>query len=395
MTLPFRLEAGPVEAPTDLLGDTYTITIGRGLAAQGVTSELDPAVFTAVVKGGSSTNPLTNDDVRPERPIRLRAGVPDGTGTTWHTVFTGKIQRARIEYDPDRKGDVDAYRLTLTGTDLVEALSAVQSEVSVSGSLTQRVDAVMMPTGLPYAVTDNEAPAASTALPTKGRTVVDQLRLIRDTLHARMFVDRDGVLQALADNARPRELVEPTFVASDQDPDAVHYTDLTPGFDTAALVNVITIEKLTAGDSELATYTDEDSTASWGSQPQTVVVNEGVAETHAGLYLATRTDPTLRPEGFSFIVDEASLPQNRRAAATIEISDTVRVERLGLDDSTQLVHDMVHTITPTRWTVTVGLQVPEVLATRWDDVPAVLTWDDVPADLTWNDAVDWHPYLGD
>jgi hypothetical protein len=393
VTLPFRLEAGPAESPTDLLGETYSVTIGRGLAAQGLTSELDPAVFTAVVKGGTSTNPLTNDDVRPERRIRLRAGVPDGTGTTWHTVWTGKIQRARIEYDPDRKGDVDAYRLTLTGTDLVEALASTDSEVAVAGSLTQRVDAVMAPTGLPYAVTDNADPGPTLVLPTNGRTVVDQLRLIRDTLHARMFVDRDGVLQAVADNARPREVVTPTFVASDQDPDAVHYTDMAPGFDTAALVNVITIEKLTEGDSELSTYVDEDSRAAWGPQPQTVVVNEGVAESHAGLYLATRTDPTLRAEGFSFIVDEGSLPQNRVAAATIEINDTVRVERLGLDDSTQYVHDLTHTISPTRWTVTVGLEVPEILATRWDDVPADITWDDVPADLTWNDAVNWHPYL--
>ena len=76
------------------------------------------------------------------------------------------------------------------------------------------------------------------------------------------------------------------------------------------------------------------------------------------------------------------------------VRETVRVERLGIDDSTQLVRDLAHTITPTRWTVTVGLEVPEVLATRWDDVPPAMTWDDVPADLTWNDAVNWHPYLG-
>jgi hypothetical protein len=394
VTLPFRLEAGPVEAPTDLLGDTYTITIGRGLAAQGLTSELDPAVFTAIVKGGTSTNPLTNDDVRPERPVRLLAGVPDGTGTTWHTVFTGKIQRARIEYDPDRKGDVDAYRLTLTGTDLVEALAAAPSEVAVSGSLTQRVDAVMSSTGLPYAVADNQGPTSSTVLPAKGRTVVEQLRLIRDTLHARMFVDRAGVLQAVADNTRPRGPVEePTFVASDQDPDAVHYNDLSPGFDTSALVNVITIEKLAEGDSVLSTYIDEDSRAAWGAHPQTVAVNGGVAETHADLYLESRTDPELRAEGFSFIVDDDSLPQHRLAAATIDINDTVRVERLGIEDSTQLVHDLAHTITPTRWTVVVGLEVPEVLATRWMDVPADLTWADVPPDLTWRDAVRWRPYL--
>jgi hypothetical protein len=57
------------------------------------------------------------------------------------------------------------------------------------------------------------------------------------------------------------------------------------------------------------------------------------------------------------------------------------------------VRDLSHTITPTRWTVGVGLQVQEVLAIRWMDVPADLTWADVPPDLTWRDAVRWRPYL--
>ena len=38
-------------------------------------------------------------------------------------------------------------------------------------------------------------------------------------------------------------------------------------------------------------------------------------------------------------------------------------------------------------------RVPEVLATRWCDVPADLTWDDLPPDLTWRDVANWHPYL--
>jgi hypothetical protein len=396
----FQLNAG---ASTDLLGDTYSITVRRGLAAAGVTDELSPATFTAVIKGSPAANPLTNPDVRPYRPVQLLAGIEDQvTGVVeWHTVFTGIIQRARLEYDTTAKDDPEAYRVHITATDRVAALAAFPSEAAVSGSLTQRVAAVLDPSGVPYVVTDNEpAATSSTALPSEGRTAVDQLRLIRDTLHAVMYVDRDGVVQVIADNARSRTVTSPDYIATDAadgGPEgAIHYHDVTPAFDTDSVVNVLTIKKL--GDVE-ATYTDEDSRDEWGDKPQTITVNDGLAETHAGLYLATRTDPDLIPEHLAFAValkDEDKhlhRAEHLAAACTIEIAKSVQVIRVGLADHTLIVRDITHTITPVRWSVGLGLRVPEVLGTRWDDVPADLTWDDVPADLTWDDAVNWHPYL--
>jgi hypothetical protein len=117
--------------------------------------------------------------------------------------------------------------------------------------------------------------------------------------------------------------------------------------------------------------------------------------------LASRVDPELVPESIRFIVQER-LPQaieptvnatHLAAAAGVELYDVVRVERDGMPTTDLLVREITHTISPRAWAVGLGLRVPEILATRWDDVPADLTWDDVPADLTWRDAVDWHPYL--
>lgn len=399
---------------TDVLDDTYSINLRRGTRPNGVTDDLDPATFTATIKGVGTDDrdldPLTNDDLRPGRPVRLR-GTIVGTDD-WSTIWTGKIQRARIEYDPDAKDDPDAYRLILTGTDLVSSLAGHPSEIAVGGNLHQRVGAVMDPTGLPYAVEDPSATGAVVVLPTDSRDVIGQLRLIRDTDHGLMFINRDGALTAVADAARPRADVEPDWHATDDSfyvDDEIYYTQIDPALDTDAVVNILTIKTLDGADNPEATYTDEDSRAAWGDKPQGVTVNDGLAETHAGLYLASRVDPELLPQSIAFLV-QRRLPQalamtgrwgDLNAALGLELYDVMRVTRTQLDplkddipDVDLLVREITHNITPQRWAIELGLRVPEVLATRWDDVPADLTWDDVPAGLTWNDAVNWHPYLG-
>jgi hypothetical protein len=400
-TLHLRIEADE----SDLTEAAYSFTVRRGLELDGVTDEPDPASATLIVKGGESVNPLTNPDVRPGRPLRVLAGIEDtyGDAITWHTIATCEILRNTFEHDADAKHDAEAYRAQITATDLVADLAATPSEVAVSGTLTQRAAAVLDPTGLPYAVTDLDPATTSGALATDAKTVLGQLRLIRDTLHAAIYVDRHGVLQLVADNSRPREHTSPDHVATDEDPapdGAILYHDLTPVFDTDAVVNVLTVKSLDL-DTE-TTYTDEDSRTAWGAHPQTVTVNDGLPETHAGLYLATRTDPDLLPESLAFAVDPYAdtFPAHLAAACTIEINDIIDVTRLGVTHRLA-VHELTHTIALVldplprlRWSVEVGLRVPPVLATRWDDVPADLTWDDVPADLTWDAAVNWHPYLG-
>jgi hypothetical protein len=393
------LEAGH-DYGTQLLDDTYSITIRRSVRANGVTDDLEPATFTAIIKGSDTLNPLTNDDVRPNRPIRLRATL-DG-GATWATLWTGRISRARLTHDPEEKDDAGAYRLALTGTDLVAELTGIPSDVAVDGNLHQRVGAVLDPTGLPYVVDDPSTPGAAATLPTDARDVLGQLRLIRDTAHALMYVNRDGELAVIADNARPRVAPSPDWIATDEDATpGIHYTEVDPALDTDAVVNVLTIALLDGAGNPETIHTDETSRDAWGDKAQTVAVNDGVPETHADLWLASRVDPELVPESIRFIVQrrltQALEPTvdatHLAAAAGVELYDVVRVTRDGMPTTDLLIREITHAITPTAWAVGLGLRVPEVLATRWDDVPADLTWDDVPADLTWDTAVHWHPYL--
>lgn len=407
---------------TELLDDTYSISIRRGTRSNGVTDDLEPASFTAVIDGSAGDgvtydiwsgtvkdyDPATNDDLRPGRPVRLRGTIAGSE--EWETIWTGKIQRARIEYDPDAKNDPHAYRLIITGTDLVSSLAGRPSEVAVDGNLHQRVGAVMAPTGLPYVVEDPSGPGPGAPLPTDAKDVIGQLRLIRDTAHALMYVDRDGSLTVVADAARARTVTEPDWRATDFDfyDDHIFYTQIDPTFDTDAVVNILTITTLDGTDNLEETFTDEDSRAAWGDMPQDITVNDGLAETHAGLYLASRVTPELVPQNIAFVV-QRRLPQavemrgdlpHLEAALGIELYDVVRIVRHQLDamapdipDVDLLVREISHTITPQSWIVELGLRVPEVLGTRWDDVPADLTWDDIPAGLTWDEAVNWHPYL--
>lgn len=404
MTDFLRLEVGPEEDPTDLDADALEVSIRRGLKAAGVTDDFEPATFTAVVKGSTETSPLTNTDTRPGQPVRFYAGTDE---TTWAQIFTGVLDRGLLEYDPSRKDDATRYRLTLTGTDLVAQLATLPSLGAVSGNLTQRVGAILGPHGVPFTTDDPEPPAESqVALPTDSETVLDQLRLVRDTLHAFIYVDKAGRVRAVADGARPRTRLAADLLATDDYlEDGINYHDITPILDTDAVVNKLTIRTLTplsGVDPVETTYTDTVSADAWGTKPQTVTVNDGVAETHAGLYLATRVDPELVPQSLSFAVDNHSADYDTHLAAAIavEIGTSIEVHRDGLPDTTLLVRDITHTITVAtdpltrlRWTVTLGLAVPEVLGTRWDDVPASLTWDTLPDGLTWNAAVNWHPYL--
>lgn len=394
------LEAGAAYG-TQLLDETFSISIRRGLKPNGVTDDLDPAVFTAVINGSDALNPLTNDDVRPNRPLRLR-GTLNG-GDTWTTVWTGQILRSRVEHDPEAKEDDAAYRLILTGVDLTRELTGIPHETAVAGNLAQRVGHVLAPTGLPYTVEDPTPAGAATALPTDAKDVIGQLRLIRDTAHALMYVNRDGELVTIADNARPRIAPAPAWIATDEiSTTGIHYTQIDPAFDTERVVNALTIERLDGNTNPATVYTDEASRAAWGTNAQSLTVNDGLPETHAALYLASRTDPTLLPEAIEFLAQRrleqainptATTAANIAAAIGLELYDLIRVERHGLPDTDFLVREIGHTITPNAWTVFVGLRVPETLATRWDDVPADLRWNDLPAGMTWNDAVDWHPYL--
>lgn len=400
-----RLEVGPDGDTVDLLGDAYNLTIRRGNTTRGVTDTIEAGTLLAVIRGPSA-NPQAVAQVRPGHRVRVLAGLDLGDGVEWEPIFTGTLDRARLVYEggPD-KADPNAYRVTLTATDNARPLAAHPADTAVAGTLTQRAAHVLDPTGLPWQAIDTDTPLATPALPTGERTAAGNLRLAVDTLHGLAYVDRNNVITVVADNTRPRRPGIDTaadYVATDDPaapPSALHYYGLTPTLDTDALVNVLEVERLTTGDPERTVHTDPASAAEWGPHADAVTVNDGVAETHADLWLASRTDPELLPEELRLNV--LARPAHVAAAATLEPYTTLSVERAGVlpVPVVMAVRSLEHHITaraagePIEWLLTLGLRPLELLATRWDDVPPGLRWDDLDPAMTWDDVARWHPYL--
>jgi hypothetical protein len=208
-----------------------------------------------------------------------------------------------------------------------------------------------------------------------------------------------------ADNTRPRVAGADTtadYLATDDSAaptEALHYYGLTPALDTDALVNLLEVELLTDTDPEVSVHTDTASLAEWGPHADAVTVNDGVAETHADLWLASRTDPRLLPEELRLNVFARAA--HLEAAATLEPYTTISIERAGVLPApvVMAVRHLEHHISARigagglNWLLTLGLRPLEHLATRWDDVPPALTWDDLDPTMTWDDVARWHPYL--
>src|SRR5690606_28933049 len=134
------------------------------------------------------------------------AGIDRGAGPEWETLYTGNVDRARLVYDGGAgKADPDAYRVTLTATDVAPVLAALPHESAVAGPLAHRVADVLDPTGLAYNVTDPvPLPEAAAQLATNERTAAGTLRLVVDPAHGLAYIDRHNVIQVISVHTRRR-----------------------------------------------------------------------------------------------------------------------------------------------------------------------------------------------
>lgn len=400
-----RLEVGPEDDAVDLLGPAYSIRINRGPSAGPVVDRLEVGTLVAVIDGPAA-NPVTTPQVRPDAPVRVLCYAATAEGLAWTPIYTGKLDRARVEFDGGAdKADAGAYRVTLTALDVVADAAETPPGPAVSGSLTQRIDSLLAPTGLAYAVTDADAPRTDTRpLATSARNALEALELARNTAHAIAYADRTNTLRIVADSARPRAELVPDFTATDVPADGgLHYWSLVPVYDTSAITNVLELTRLEVGtDDTVETHVDPDSRTAWGPRSESVTVNDGVLETHADKWLATRATPDLVPEQLSLNV--GARPEHLAAAVTLEPYAVVRITRTGVLPAP--VDVSVRTITHTiaadatrgvRWLITLDLRPLEVLTTRWKDVPVGYSWADFRAEfpdgMTWRESVRWRPWL--
>lgn len=365
---------------TDVFPGCTAASVRRGLTPDGATEKLEPGVATVILKG-EEYNPLDNEDLRPGQPLQLALHVETEDGPADLPVFTGTIKRAAVTVHKE----TGTIFTTVTALDAVPVLAATPYIVAHKGNLTQRLTPVLDAAAVDYVITDSAPALVAGSLPTDKRTVLEQLLLVRDTMHAIAYVDSANVLQVIADQDRDEST--PDVVLTDSD-----YVGLDLGFDTDDLVDVMTIELLTDTSPVVESFDLPTLVAEWGERAQTVTVNDGAPENHALRFMARLPGPALVAK----TIRVNGTLEGFLAVAELEIAQPVQVIQGDLLDVEQQIVHLVHTITPRpyrepKWMTDVTVRQREVRPLRWDDVPGTIEWDDLDPAMTWNTAVFWHP----
>lgn len=176
----------------NILGSAVSATVQRGGSVDGVTDRIEPGLLTTTVLD-LAVDPSLNPRVRPGRAVRLTAWQA-ATGT-WAPLFTGKLKQAEVEYG----GKLDPFakpRVTITAVDAVSELAATDQPYNYSGTLGQKVRALMAAApALPF-TTDAGVISTTRILVEENAKLWDQLLLARNSfVNAKLWVDRAGTVQ--------------------------------------------------------------------------------------------------------------------------------------------------------------------------------------------------------
>lgn len=178
----------------NVIASSISANIARGGDVSGVLDEIEAGTCTAVLRD-VMLDPGWNKKVRPGRKMRVSA-TPD-QGVTWTPLFTGRISNVGVRYD-GLKGSKDTRpTVTLTGSDAVAEARGIPSPYAYSGTLGQKIRALMADaSAIPYATDSGSASTTKTSLK-EDATLWDQICLAANSfVNAKAWVDPSGVLQA-------------------------------------------------------------------------------------------------------------------------------------------------------------------------------------------------------
>lgn len=386
-TTTFGVGGGTIDDVTD---PCSTITINRGVEADGLTEKLVPGICT-IVLNDLALSPVTDPRTRPGQPLHVYAA-PEGTEDAAIPVFTGIISRSRLGYVDDK------VQVILEARDRVNDLANTSVTDTTTGTYAQRVRHLMDPTGIPYAVTDRQPDEPTThVLPgTKDDDkLLDALYLVRDTMHGIAYVSAENLPTFIA--YRDRGRTPAALTLTDGSTPGLEYLDIEPAFDTDDAINLVTIELLTDPETPPVTYDNVAAGPEWGPHAQAITVNDGDTLHHAIRYGARIPAPGLAAGPIRL---NPVLGDDLGTIAALEPYDPVRVVLDGQIDTEHQILGVTHTITPMpledgrgwfKWITTLTSRRREVLPTMWQEVPPTVTWADVPGSLDWLHAITWHP----
>lgn len=369
----------------DALPDTYTIRCARRVSDKLIETP-DPGFIEAHLSASNGT-PETNPNLHSGRPIVLAwDGRPLGTWT---------VDRSTITYGYGNKADPEKLRTGVYGIDKTAILAALPGPHTIhTGTIAQRAQEILAGLGLAHEAHTVNLDQLERLLTSTPATEAPPLALAAltealATVRGRAHFDAAGVLQIYDHTVRP---TAPAMTFTDttypgRPDDVAYYTDITPAFDSADIINALDITDTTTG---LTTnHLEADSVTAWGPQREELKITNDYPERISRWHFATRARPTTRAR--TIIVNVGENATSPDQIARLELHDLVTVRREGIPTADLIVTGIEHTISATKratkrnvqWTTILTLRPNEPAAHTWDDVNPARTWDDVDPTLTW------------
>lgn len=342
----------------DIAGPATNISTSR--------DELDVGTLTATVLE-SGYDPATSGTIRPGQGVRLRVKTEDNSGNVvWQPLFTGTLTNATVTYSNKLKAsDPKSTRIVLAATDPTTPLTQ-KSQPNGVATLAE-LPALLEDIGVPYEVNgfSSQVPAATVVAYNENASVLDQVAITRDTTGSFAYVNRAGVLVAV-----DKEHLDSAVVGII---DETAYSDVDASYDTQAVINSVTIKWLRytppSTDSEgnpveastqeivYGPYEDAASIDEWGYQPATFtmqgVENAVTISAKASAILAASKTPQRRIK--TVTVPIRYLEDLSPGKALLDLYSLVQLgyTRTGSNSPARVV-SVSHSITPGRWTMTLG-----------------------------------------
>ena len=353
----------PGYAWNEVLCDSSEITITRGLNLNANAFAVAEASECIAVIHGPTVDPLANDRVAPNAPMRVRVLVDD----TWETLFFGRVRQMIAQYSKDRKASV-----TFTAYDLIRRLANIVSTAPTQQTFANRLTTLATTGGTTVTTTGGMttlAPKASNA------SVWDIMNIAATSEGGFVYANRQGTLEARGRNATPGSNViefsdihgayDDHFSTEFQIENPLHscYTDIDISYDTTNVYNSLTISNIAGVDDEgedvatkMPVYTDIDSIEGHGEVNANLLTNlvDTTAVEALRDYIFTNfADPVKRVNSVTFNPDAywQTLVDVGDYAGVVFHNSSGSV----FVDSSFLITGVTHKIYPEGWTMELSL----------------------------------------
>lgn len=279
----------------------------------------------------------------------------------WTPIYAGRLDQGSTAYDLKAKPSKQVT-ISLSALDANAALANVLAPNGV-GSIAA-LPYVLEGAGVPWDVdgSGNQVPTASVVAVNDNASVLDQVAITRDTGLGYAWLNRSGVLMV-----RSSRTVNP--YGADTVLDEADYSDIDLAFDTANVINVVTVNLVrinpATGETEevpYGPYVDAASFKEWGPRSATFTV-QGITDisTYAATILAANAQPKVTVR--SLTVPIRSIADLNRTKALADLYDRVLVLNAarGINQRPR-VTQVEQQITAKRWTLTLSFDTDAVVA---------------------------------